>query len=53
MKNQELLLALFIAFGVVIVAGLVAVPVLEEADADLCKTKDGITTCMDKKSKKA
>ena len=53
MKNQELMLtALFIVLGAVLVTGLVAIPVIEEANAALCKTKDGITTCKDKKPKK-
>jgi hypothetical protein len=29
MKNQELMLALFIVFGVVLVTGLIAIPVIE------------------------
>jgi hypothetical protein len=46
--QQTIMFALFVAFGVVLVAGLVVVPVLEEADArcegfkkngDLCKPK--------------
>ena len=51
MQNQELMLALFLVLGVVLVTGLVAIPIMEEADAALCKTKDGITTCKDKKPK--
>ena len=46
------MLALFIVLGAVLVTGLVAIPVIEEANAALCKTKDGITTCKDKKPKK-
>ena len=45
MNQQTLMLALFMVLGVVLVTGLIAVPVIEEADATSCKTKDGITTC--------
>ena len=46
MNQQTLMLALFMVLGVVLVTGLIAVPVIEEADAkcegfkkngDICK----------------
>jgi hypothetical protein len=51
MEQQTIMLALFIALGAVLVGGLVVVPVIElqEADAKVCKTRDGITTCKLKK----
>lgn len=50
-KEQEILLALFIVFGVVIVAGLVVVPVLEEVDAKCEGTKKNGDLCKPKKEK--
>jgi hypothetical protein len=51
MEQQTIMLALFIALGVVLVAGLVVVPVidLQEADAKRCKTENGVTICKLKK----
>jgi hypothetical protein len=59
MKNQELMLtALFIILGAVLVTGLVAVPIIEEAEAKrqpgetnnkgwlwICETEDGKEKC--------
>jgi hypothetical protein len=51
-QTNTIMLAIFIALGVVLVAGLVVIPAIHEAQAALCKTKDGVTICKDKKPKK-
>jgi hypothetical protein len=46
------MLALFMVLGVVLVTGLIAVPVIEEADAKCIGFKKNGDICKDKKPKK-
>jgi uncharacterized membrane protein YjgN (DUF898 family) len=50
-NTNTIMLSLLVVLGVMLVAGLVVIPAIHEAQAALCKTKDGITTCKDKKPK--
>jgi hypothetical protein len=52
MQNQELMLELFLVLGVVLVTGLIAIPVMEEADAKCVLFKNNGDPCKDKKPKK-
>jgi hypothetical protein len=51
MNQQTIMLALFVALGVILVGGLVVVPVIEEADAKCLFLKNNGDPCKPKKSK--
>ena len=51
LNQQTIMLALFLAMGVVLVTGLIAIPVIEEADARCEGFKKNGDLCKPKKSK--